>query len=311
MGRKSAFAAAAGAGILAVAGVIGGNKLYRRVVVPKARPENESDFSEQVTKGRLFVRNHPGHQDVYLEAIDLLKLHGIYIESDAPGAGEKYAILVHGYNDHAESMGIFAEEYLKRGFHVLLPDLRGYGKSEGNYVGFGYDDRLDILEWIYWILRRDKGARIILHGCSMGAATVLMTAGEHLPEAVKAVVADSSYSTVKDEFAHVIASSGDSPLPFALTYALLRLETRIRAGYDMNDCSPLRAVGRASVPILFLHGEADRLIPVDMATTLYMQAKTPKYMETFAGADHIRCVVTDPERYYGAVDGLLEEVSLL
>ena len=69
--------------------------------------------------------------------------------------------------------------------HALLPDLRGCGESGGAYIGMGWPDRKDMLHWIDWIIRRDSGAQIVLYGISMGGATVMMTAGEELPEQVK------------------------------------------------------------------------------------------------------------------------------
>ena len=309
MGKKGNLFALSLATALTGAGFVAGNKLYQRVVVPKARREEEPDHSEFITEGRRFVREHPAHQDLYLEAIDLIKLHAVFIESGKQGS-HRYAILVHGYNDNGEGMGIYARHYEERGYHLLLPDLRGYGKSEGSYVGFGLDDRMDIIEWIYWVLRRDAEAEIILHGVSMGAATVLMTAGEHLPPAVKAVIADSAYSDLRDEFSHVMASDRDNILPFPAAYLLLRLQTRARAGYDMDEVSPVNAVARAEMPILFLHGEADRLIPVTMATRLYEETASRKKLVTFPGADHLRGVLTDPEKYWGQVDQFLEDAGV-
>lgn len=309
MGKKGNLFALSLITALTGAGFAAGNKLYQRAVVPKARKEDEPDHSEYITEGRRFVREHPAHQDLYLEAIDLLKLHAVYIEAEKADS-HRYVILVHGYNDNCESMGIYARHYGAQGYHLLLPDLRGYGKSEGAYVGFGLDDRMDLIEWIYWILRRDADAQIILHGVSMGAAAVLMTAGEHLPPAVKAVISDSAYSDLRDEFAHVLASDKDNVLPFPVAYTLLRAQTKARAGYDMNEVSPVSAVSRAEVPILFLHGEADRLIPATMATRLYEETASRKKLITFLGADHIRGIVTDPQKYWEQVDAFLKDAGV-
>src|SRR5690625_1658138 len=99
-------------------------------------------------------------------------------------------------------MGKYAKIYYDLGFNILLPDARGHGESEGDYIGYGWHDRLDYLDWLTWLIE-DKGAdEIVVHGNSMGAALVLMLSGEDLPDEVKAIVADSGYSTVKAELAH-------------------------------------------------------------------------------------------------------------
>ena len=100
-------------------------------------------------------------------------------------------------------------------------------------------------------------------------------------------------------------------LPFSLAFTLLRWETRARAGYDLEDVSPVEAVGRARVPILFLHGDADRLVPVSMAMRLYEEAAGKKRLVTFLGADHLRAVVTEPEKYWDEIDRLLKDVRFL
>ena len=85
-------------------------------------------------------------------------------------------------------MFTFAAYYGRQGYHVLMPDLRGCGESGGDFIGMGWPDRLDMLQWINWIIQRDPEAQIVLHGISMGGATVMMTAGESLPPQVKAIV---------------------------------------------------------------------------------------------------------------------------
>lgn len=52
-----------------------------------------------------------------------------------------------------------------------------------------------MIVWINEILAYDEQANIVLYGESMGAATVLMAAGEGLPKQVKAVVEDCGYTT--------------------------------------------------------------------------------------------------------------------
>jgi fermentation-respiration switch protein FrsA (DUF1100 family) len=95
----------------------------------------------------------------------------------------RFAVCVHGFADSSDGMGLYAAVYYDRyGMNVLLPDLRGHGRSDGDYVGMGYDDSRDILRWIDWILEKDPAAQIVLHGVSLGAAAVLMTTGYSLPK---------------------------------------------------------------------------------------------------------------------------------
>ena len=112
-------------------------------------------------------------------------------------------------------MSPYAYKYYTLGYHLLMPDLRGHGKSEGNYIGMGWHDRLDILKWIEFILKEDKEAEILLHGVSMGAATVMMVSGEDLPPNVKVIIEDCGYTSAKDQLSYKLKSMFKLPsFPF-------------------------------------------------------------------------------------------------
>src|SRR5699024_6839140 len=110
------------------------------------------------------------------------------------------AIIAHGYMGDAESMYQFADMYHRLGYNVLVPDARGHGKSQGDYIGFGWPERKDYVKWIHEVLSQNGSKEnIILHGVSMGAATVMMTSGEKLPTNVKAIIEDCGYSSIQAE----------------------------------------------------------------------------------------------------------------
>ncbi len=265
-----------------------------------------NDFDPLITDGRRFVRNHKNRQDVFIESIDQLKLHASYIPAE--NDSHDYVVLIHGIWDNHESNGIYARHYLEKGLNCLLPDLRGFGESEGDYIGYGLDDRLDIIQWIYWIIKKDKDAKIILHGMSMGAATTLMTTGEHLPENVKGAIADSSYTTLREQFAATYKSFPGSFVPTTLALEIARIIIHIRAGYDINEVRPIDAVSNSEIPTLFIHGDDDTFIDPHMCSKLYEAAKCNKQYCMILGARHIEGVVKDPVNYWAKVDSFLNKV---
>ena len=273
---------------------------YKTSTVPRQHTDDSMDFDPSITQGRYFIRNHPDRKDMFIDSVDGLRLHSSFIP-----AGEdihKYAIVIHGIWDNHESIGIYAKHYLENGYNLLLPDLRGFGKSEGNYIGYGLDDRLDIMEWIYWIIKRDKDAKILLHGMSMGAATTLMTTGEHLPENVKGAIADSSYTSLREQFASAYKKFKGSVVPTPLAIIILRLSILLRAGYDINEVKPIAAVAKSKTPTLFIHGDDDTFIDPHMCSRLYEAANCPKQYCMILGAGHIESVVKDPVNYWNKVD---------
>ena len=265
-----------------------------------------NDYDPAITEGREFVRNHKSRQDVYIKSVDKLDLHASYIPADEDS--HTYVILIHGIWDNHESNGIFAKHYLEKGINCLLVDLRGFGKSGGDYIGYGLDDRLDIIEWIRFLVEKDKDAKIFLHGMSMGAATTLMTTGEHLPENVKGAIADSSFTTLSEEFASAYKHFKGSFVPVPIAILISRAIIYIRAGYDINLVSPLKAVTRSKTPTLFIHGDDDTFIDPHMCSRLYEAASCKKQYLMILGSGHIEGVVRDPVNYWAKVDSFIQKL---
>lgn len=211
----------------------------------------------------------------------------------------RYAIICHGYRCTARGMRHRAEVFYNMGFNILLPEARAHGKSEGEWIGMGWPERRDIVDWIYDILKKDMEAEILLYGESMGAATVMMTAGEVLPENVKLVIEDCGYSDVMDEMNFSIKKKYKLPA-FPIVPAA-SLFSRLRLGYSFRRASAVNQIQRCRIPVLFMHAEKDEVVPFNMIYKLYSAARCEKKMVTFPEAGHCQCAETDPELYWGSI----------
>ena len=242
-----------------------------------------------------------------LSAVDIcstdgLRLHASYFPADQPAA--RTAILAHGYNSVGVHCGGLARFYHAAGWNVLMPDNRGHGNSEGNYVGFGWPDRLDYLGWIQHILdRQGQDAQIVLHGVSMGGATVLMISGEALPDAVKAVISDSAYTSAADILSYQMKRLFKLP-PFPLVQ-MISLVCRIRAGYFFEEASALNQVRKTRLPVLLIHGEADTFVPAEMSRQLYAACPGERELFLVPGAGHALPLYIDPAGYTRTVGAFL------
>ena len=272
-----------------------GQILYQRVLKTDKAEKRSGGDAESGQDISLFYR------PVTCQSEDHLTLWGYYRPAEQ---GHRWAICVHGYRGKPERMHPYGQAYAKRGYSVLLPALRGHGASEGTYIGMGWPDRLDIVCWIKWILRKDPEAEIVLHGVSMGAATVLLAAGENLPPNVRAVVEDCGYTTAMKELSYV-AEHQISPL-LVPARILLSAETRLRAKYRLEDAAPLEAVKKTNLPILFMHGGKDDFVPSEMVYQLYEAAKGPKELYLTPEAGHAESARMAPERYWAKIDAFLQ-----
>ena len=286
--------------------------------------DTESDFSPENLSTTIHNLTHPfdriepaskeidtspwfygKSEDVYIRSYDNLRLHAYKVKNTEPNANGNYVLLVHGYGGTGRSMTTFAEHFYQKGYHLLSVDLRANGQSEGRYLGFGWLDRLDILEWINFILSDSPNAKIVLFGVSMGGAAVMNTTGETLPQNVVAAIEDSGFSVIFDEIERLCWNGYRfPPLPFLYVSSVV---SEIKAGYSFKDESCLTQLQKSKTPTLFIHGTADAVVPHGMLALNYNACASEKQMLSVEGAGHIRSVQTDEELYWRTVDEFLEK----
>lgn len=263
--------------------------LYRfALAAPKSKrisPEKDFDFP---------------YEKITLTSEDGLALQAYFAKVQG---SHSYAVLCHGYKCIPQTIAHMADCFLARGFSLLLPAARGHGESEGNYIGMGIHERKDIRDYCRMLVLRDPEAQIFLFGISMGAATVMMASAEDLPENVKCVIEDCGYTSVWEELALQMKIQYRLP-SFPFLYVAERV-CRHRAGYAFREYSPLEAVGRTRLPMLFIHGESDTFVPFSMVHPLYKNAGGEKELLTVEGAEHALAEETNPTLYWQTVDAFL------
>ena len=236
-------------------------------------------------------------------------------ESESSSAGVKknehtdahnWVLVLHGYTGWKEEMYPFAMEYVKRGYHALVPDLRCQGESDGDFIGMGLTDSVDCLLWLEGIRKLDPEARVVIHGQSMGAATALIMSGmSDLPSYVRAIVSDCSYTDAYEMFE---AKIGDwFSLPAFPLVDSARWMLMLRGGYDLYFASAIDAVKRSHTPTLFIHGTDDQMISPEMSRELYdAEACEKKELLLVEGAGHAQSQDKNPDLYYETIFRFLE-----
>jgi len=250
--------------------------------------------------------NSTPHQKIFATSKDGYKLAAeeFFTSEDS----HKWALVLHGYTGWKEEMFPFACWYHEEGYHVIVPDLRCQGESEGDFIGMGWTDHFDCMEWISYILSKDPDAVIVIHGQSMGASTALMITGEeNIPDNIAAVVSDCAYTDAYSMFGEKIYEWFHLPAFPLVDSACIVL--RLRGGYNLKDASALEAVKKSHTPTLFIHGEEDAMISVDMTKQLYENASCSKELLIVEGAGHAQSQDKDPDTYYSTIKMFLEKVT--
>lgn len=285
-------------------------RLYQHIFGRPKRYDNVSPARQQTRhyqaarKGMDLMDTLPV-EDVYLTSRDGLKLHAYYFPPATDNG--KVVLGIHGYHSYARlEYGPFIAFYRSLGYGMLLPDDRGHAPSEGEYIGFAVLDRLDCVDWAKYLVERlGENCEILVHGVSMGSATVLSASGEpDLPRQVRGIVADCGFTTLWEEMHTDFWRQTQMP-KFPFIWLVERIN-RHRQGFDFRHRTPLQQVKKATVPILFVHGTADKTVPVEMAQRLYEACPTRKELLLVEGAGHAESIVYDPEAYHAAIRRLLE-----
>lgn len=237
------------------------------------------------------------------ETEDGLTLNGVHFkqkQKDTP----KLAILAHGYTSDGKHMQDFGKMFYEEGFDLLIPDARAHGTSEGEYIGFGWPDRLDYVNWINQMVKAyDQKVEIVLFGVSMGASTVLMTAGEQLPANVKLIIEDCGYDTVENELKYQLKDMFN--LPAFPLIPLTSVYSEMRAGYNFEEASAVKQLAHNTLPILFIHGDNDDFVPTEMVYPLYEATKGPKELYMVKGAGHAEAFTKETDTYKAKVSEFL------
>jgi fermentation-respiration switch protein FrsA (DUF1100 family) len=133
----------------------------------------------------------------------------------------------------------------------------------------------------------------------------MMTSGEELPPQVKAIIEDCGYSSVEEQLAYQLKTMYRLPgFPIVNATSLL---TKIKAGYDFSEASALEQVKKDKLPMLFIHGGADKFVPTEMVYKVYDACPAEKELFVVEGADHVMSIIVDPEGYESKVSGFLDK----
>lgn len=214
------------------------------------------------------------------------------------GSSHTAAIVIHGWRDCAIDFFDIARLYHQQhGCHVLMPDLHAHGLSEGDAVGMGWHERLDILQWMEIAHNQWGVDSIIVHGVSMGAATAMNVAGETMPSWLKSIrfIEDCGYTSVWDEFGYQLRQEFGLPaFPLLYTTSLL---CKLKYGWSFGEASSLNKIQHSPHPMLFIHGDSDDFVPTFMVHQLYRVKPQPKRLWITKGAQHALSYTDYPEDY--------------
>lgn len=251
-------------------------------------------------------------RDTFIVTSNGLRGHAFYVRN--PLAHGRTAILVHGYKDSAIGMLPIARIYhQKMGWNIVLPDLYGHGQSQGDHIRMGWLDRHDVILWAKAMQTalQSKGdsTMMVLHGVSMGAATVMYCSGDRdLPEYVRGIIEDCGYSDVWNELRLQLNKQFHLPA-FPLMYSASFIN-KMQHSWRLGEASAIESVARSTVPMLFIHGANDTFVPTQMVYPLYdVKHKGYKKLWIAPGSEHALSYHDHPTEYTMYVEDFVKELQ--
>ena len=296
--------------LLLAAGYAGFRIACVRKCVPPVPPTPEyvrhtsyARWAEEVCAGAdWFLRQDP--QELHVMSYDGKRLAARFLPCEnAKGT----VLLFHGYRSSGlVDFGLSVQFIHRQGYNILLPDQRAHGASEGRYITFGARERYDVLSWVTYLSQMlGQQHPMYLIGISMGASTVLMSSCFDFPANVRGIVADcgftSPYAIMRD-----VLHERCPQLPAGLLLFFSGLYTAVFAGFTLKGCSTVDAVRASALPVLFLHGTADRFVPLRMSEEACNACMGEKRLLLISGANHAVCYAVDQPRVQSALEEFFE-----
>ena len=200
-------------------------------------------------------------EDVWFTSSDSVRLNGWLIPASSPN---RLLLFCHGNAGNISHRLDNVRLLYSMGISVFIFDYRGYGLSQGsiNEKGFYLDS-----EAAYEVAREwaeKHGAKLVIFGRSLGGI-----AATHLGATKRCdgLILESTFTNMG------AMASAHFPLPFAETL----LKHRLNAAGQ---------IVQVRVPILFFHGDRDKVVPIKLGRKLFEAAPNPKEFVVIPGAGH-------------------------
>jgi uncharacterized protein len=202
------------------------------------------------------------YREVSIQSTDGLELAGWWAPGNDPG---RAVVLVPGIDSGKVGRHVLetASIYARAGYGVLMIDLRAQGRSEGERVTMGYEEVRDVRGALAWL--KEQGfspGEVVLHGFSMGGATVLRAAPE---SGVAAVVEESAYADLPLILRQRLPTASGLPPFFTPSIFLMG---KLFLGIDPWAVRPeadARRLCKEEVPLLIVHSTDDEATPFEHA----------------------------------------------
>lgn len=247
---------------------------------------------------------------------------------------DKVIVMHRGFRGKIDKGNDMAETrtFYDKGYNILYVDNRATSLSQGEYITFGQYESDDVLEWINYLNNTiQSNQQIVLYGGSMGATTMLSVLAKQPPMNVTGVIENAGFSNIREQLIY----SYDSIVNNVFLMALIDNKVGVRledaflmvpennkkivtslndsyvkpiANVDIDGNLPIKGVQNTNLPILFVHGMKDNVVPYSNLETLSSLSQGPIYTFSVPDAGHLQAQTADPIGYDKAITDFLSAI---
>jgi len=209
------------------------------------------------------------------------RIHAWWIPAEYPA--DRYLLYLHGSALNIGANITHARRFQRMGFSVFLVSYRGYGKSDGKFPTEAQVYSDSQAAWTYMVEQKSIDPEaIFIYGHSLGGAIAIQLAvdnpagGGLIVEAAFTSIADMARRTPK--------------------YRFFPIDLIVQERFDS-----LEKVSRLEIPVLYIHGTDDKLVPPEMSSELYKRTASSKQLKLIPGGGHNNSAAVGGDEYLQAV----------
>ena len=209
------------------------------------------------------------------------RIHGWWIPAQIQS--DKTLLYLHGSALNIGANVDHARRFHNLGFSVFLVSYRGYGLSDGEFPSEAQMYADAEAAWNYLVKQKQiKADRIFIYGHSIGGAIAIDLAVRQ-PDAAGLIV-EATFTSIFDM------------ARLKYRYRLLPVGLIVEQKFDSQ-----KKVGHLKIPVLFIHGTKDALVPPEMSRRLFEKTSAPKRLTFIRGGGHNNSAAVGGEKYLRSI----------